>query len=916
MALTGEGRYFGNMRNTLSALLLFLLLAATAQDNGIDTLGTDSARVVGLNKLCFKYSDLDPDKGLGYGRRALALAQRIDFPEGEAQSHGYIGYCLTRQSAFDSAQAAYDRSIALYDRLKDPCSAAGVWYNVGLNHQMLQQEAKALEVFLQVLRTEEDCPSQHQRPTRLYAIGSVYANMQRYKEALPYYQEAIALDSAAHDTARLAKEYVAIANAYSGTGHFDAALASHDRSVKCSMAIGDSLTVAYVHYNVSEILASKGDLTAAVERAELSYNLLVRLKRAAESAHAAINLANLYSKAGRAKEAEATAQRALHIADSLGLVSDRIYAMLAVATAKEGQGDASAALAWYKRYVHALDSSNTDERDRQLNEMTTRFETEKKEKALEASQLKEAAARAETERQRTLKSAYLGGAALLGVLLLLFIARFRSKRLAAEELERVNAEVLRQKERAEESERAKDRFLANVSHEIRTPLNAIMGFTGLLLHEHRDERTTRYLTNIREAGDNLLVVINDVLDLSRIEAGRLQLVKESFDLHRTVRLCAEILQHRAEEQGNTFTTNVAPDVPQWVMGDSARVLQVLLNLAGNALKFTQGGAVQVEVRSTAAGIRFTILDNGIGIPQEKLPGIFDRFTQVDVNDQRKYGGTGLGLSIVKELVDLHNGTINVHSAPGQGTTFTVELPLIATVAPANNTQRTVHASTGSLASRTILVAEDNDMNALVTTETLRRYYPAAQPVVVRTGQEAVEHMVADADQDIALVLMDVQMPVMDGMTATRRIRALSGDAARVPIIALTASVLPSDLSRCLDAGMDACVPKPFKADELRRAIELLTGDGGAPASVGFDVHDPNVALYHWLVPQRLKALRAALAQDDAIEVRNIVHALRPQLIERDRATFDEPTARLLRDNGPQWASDAQALVELVQTTLA
>lgn len=899
----------------ISALLLFTLPAVYAQDHGSDTLGTDSARVVGLNRLCFKYSDLDPDKGLTYGRRALALAQRIDFPEGEAQSHGYIGYCFTRNSAFDSAQAAYDRSIALYERLNDPCSAAGVWYNVGLNHQMLQQEAKALEVFLQVLKTEEDCPSRHQRATRLYAIGSVYANMQRYKDALPYYQEAIALDSAAHDTARLAKEYVAIANTYSGTGHVDKALASHERSVKCSLAIGDSLTVAYVHYNVSEILAAKGDLPAAVERAELSYNLLVRLKRTAESAHAAINLANLYSKADRAKEAEATAQRALRIADSLGLVSDRIYAMLAVATAKEGQGDANAALEWYKRYVHALDSSNTKERDRQLNELTTRFETEKKEKALEASRLLETAARAETERQRTLKFAYLGGAVLLGVLLLLFIARFRAKRRAAEALERVNAEVLRQKERAEDSERAKDRFLANVSHEIRTPLNAIMGFTGLLLHEHRDERTTRYLTNIREAGDNLLVVINDVLDLSRIEAGRLQLVKEPFDLHRTVRLCAEILQHRAEEQGNTFTTNVARDVPQWVMGDSARVLQVLLNLAGNALKFTQGGTVEVGVRLATAGIRFTIRDNGIGIPKEKLPGIFDRFTQVDVNDQRKYGGTGLGLSIVKELVDLHNGTIDVDSAPGQGTTFTVDLPLVGSTAPTSASLRAVSVDNGSLASRTILVAEDNDMNALVTTETLRRYYPAAQTVVVRNGQEALDQMVADTDHDIALVLMDVQMPVMDGMTATRRIRALNSDAARVPIIALTASVLPSDLSRCLDAGMDACVPKPFKADELLRAIGQVTGDSGAPAGVGFDVHDPNVALYHWLVPQRLKALRAALAQDDAIEVRNIVHALRPQLIERDRATFDEPTARLLRDNDPHWHPNAQALVELIQATL-
>ncbi len=880
------------MRVALSVAILLVSLQAAAAP--IDTLGTDSARVVGLNALCFKLGDIDPGRAMIFGNRAMDLAKRIGFREGEAQSHAYVGYCLTRQSAFDAAQAEYDLSIAMYGELKDPCSAAGVWYNVGLNQQMLQQEAKALETFLRVLEMEAACPAVHQRSTRLYAIGSVYANTQRFSEALPYYLEAIALDSARHDTARLAKEHVAIANALSGMGRTAEALEHYDRSVRCSLASGDSLTVAYVHYNISELEFARGRIPEAVHRAEQCVDMLQRLRRWAEVAHAGINLGSLYTKTGRPREAEAVLLNSVRIADSLGLSSDRIYSLLGMAAAMEAQGDDKAALAWYKRYVEAYDSANVRERDQQLAEMTTRFETEKKEKALEASRLKESAANAEAERQRTQKTAYLGGALLFASLLVLFIARYRAKRRTADELARINREVVVQKERAEDSERAKDRFLANVSHEIRTPLNAIMGFTGLLLHEHRDERTTRFLTSIRDAGDNLLVVINDVLDLSRIEAGRLQLVTEPFDLHRTARLCEEILHHRAEEQGDELTVRIAGQVPAWMSGDSARILQILLNLVGNALKFTTKGEVRLDVDTAANGVRFTIMDSGVGIPADKLETIFDRFAQVEVTDQRRYGGTGLGLAIVKELVDLHQGTIHVSSGVGRGTTFTVELPLARAEAPALVPRGDRTATNGSLAGRTVLVAEDNEMNALVTTETLRRCYPAVRSEVVRNGQEALQAIEEDADGDIALVLMDVQMPVMDGMTATRAIRSLPNGAAGLPVIALTASVLPSDLSRCLEAGMDACVSKPFKADELVRAIGALTGDHGAPPGVGYDVRDPHVALFHWLVPARLKALREAVHASDVAEVHHVVHTLRPQLVERDQARFAPLCDRVLR----------------------
>ncbi|HEX2616157.1 MAG TPA: ATP-binding protein, partial [Flavobacteriales bacterium] len=524
------------------------------------------------------------------------------------------------------------------------------------------------------------------------------------------------------------------------------------------------------------------------------------------------------------------------------------------------------------------------------------YETERKQQHIEALErdkelqvAREAEQQARLQRQQQLAV----GAILIAVLLMLVSAlayrAFRVKREAAAELERKNAEVLQQKERAEESEHAKDRFLANMSHEVRTPLNAIMGFTGLLMQDATDERTARFLSNIREAGDNLLVVINDVLDLSRIEAGRLHLIKEPFDLHRCLHLCAEILQHRAVEQRNVLRVDIAADVPHWVAGDSARLTQIILNLAGNALKFTTQGTVLISVAGADKGLLFKVSDTGIGIPKEKIGQVFERFTQVHVDDRRMHGGTGLGLSIVKELVLLYKGRIDVQSEVGQGTRFSVWLPLEAVGAPPAALGTTPAPRAERLDGRTVLLAEDNDMNALVTEETLVRAFPRTRVERVRNGEEVLERM-AHAD-DIALVLMDVQMPRLDGVSATRAIRQMTGNTRNVPIIALTASVLPNDLGRCIDAGMDACVPKPFKTDELLAAIARATGSTAVPLSA--PPTESLASLFQRMVPERLNALRAARARNDLAEMLRVVHGLRPQLVHRDAALFDPLCTRIL-----------------------
>ncbi len=805
--------------------------------------------------------------------------------------------------------------------MRNRCGESGVYYNLGLNAQMQQQDATALESFLKALELDDACPAAAQkRAQRLYAIGSVYGNMSKWEQALPYFQQAMSLDSARRDTAQLAKQLVALGNAYAGLGQNDRAMQAFTRASERSMANGDSLTAAYVEYNLASMMLLAHDLTGALPHMERSYAILLNMQRWAEVSHAALGLGDVYTQAGRYAEAERVLYEANQLADSLGLHEDLIYSMLGLTNNYEAMGKAKEALAWHRRYVRTKDSLQVNQRNEKLDEMTLRFETEKKEKELIAAREQELISKQETARQRSQKVVWLIGALFLGVLAMVLWNRVRTKRRHVAELEQRNAEVMRQKERAEESERAKDRFLANMSHELRTPLNAITGFTDLLLHDAVDERHRRFLTTIRNAGDNLMGMINDVLDLGRIEEGRYTLRNEPFDLHRCVRLCMDMLYSRAMDQGDELSLKIHDDVPQGVLGDSARLTQIILNLVGNALKFTSNGRVDLAVACDKEGVRFTVRDTGIGIPNDRLSSIFDRFSQVHDGDQRQFGGTGLGLAIVKELVALHKGAIEVQSQVKKGTVVTVSIPYQAARVDMSETPAVRDKPTGSLVGRSVLIAEDNEANALVAQEILARFHPGAHTVFARNGREALDVLRKDADNRVALVLMDVQMPELDGIAATVEVRALPGPVSRVPIIALTASVLPSDLGRCIDAGMDACLSKPFRTEELLVTIERLVGDPGAAIPVaGTTSLSAYDRLFKQEVPMDLSALRTALDRNDHGELARLVHRMRPQLVHRDKGRFaplcDEVLAAMKRKDHGEAYKAARALITAIKLEL-
>ncbi len=525
------------------------------------------------------------------------------------------------------------------------------------------------------------------------------------------------------------------------------------------------------------------------------------------------------------------------------------------------------------------------------------------------------------------------GAIACGACLLMFLYLLNTGRMQQRMIKKLNES----EKKIRESAAVKEQFLANMSHEIRTPMNAILGFTNLLKKTSLDTYQRQYVDFIHSSGENLLTLINDILDLSKIEAGMMQLAHQPFSLNGLISSVEIMFRDKAKAKGLQFNVFVDDSVHDTLSGDAIRLTQILINLLSNAVKFTEHGSVELRVKAEKSSsdeimLCFSVKDTGIGIAQQQQQAIFERFQQAEAETTRRFGGTGLGLSIVKQLVDIQKGTVDVISAAGGGTEFIVRLPF----APVYN-YNAAHVPAGNhekepLHNARVLIAEDNIMNQQLIHHLMKHWQ--VDYAMVNNGREVIETI---RQQSFTVILMDIQMPELDGYAATQIIRSeLKLD---VPVVAMTAHAMAGEKEKCLSFGMNEYISKPIKESELYAIIKTYAGDAAAVAkpaeqmiinlkylqdlSMG-DAEFEQAIIRQFIVqvPEELESMQDAIRFRQYAKLKGIAHGMKSSVAYMGLSEKLNPylqrleTEAVLRPETPHYEEDFQRLKAICQQALA
>ncbi len=661
----------------------------------------------------------------------------------------------------------------------------------------------------------------------IYSIGSIHNQIGNYEDSEKYLLKSQALADSLQDYNLLGASYISLSKLYVNKKDADKASVYIKKGLEV-MKDKKHCEPCYLIARVTRasIENMKGNYKEALEELIEVKNSLI-MKGGYENQYG-----NIYSEMSKAYIGLGEYPKAIEYAN-LGLsdnipknLSDQFDLHEVMYTAQDRAGYYKSSFDNFRKMVAIKDSleilRNSEEVTRL--ELEKKFAEERLADSLRVAQdniAKELQFQNEISKQKTTRNILIALGVGLLIFLLALYSRLRYIKRTEMLLKKKNELIKAEKEKALASERAKHQFLANMSHEIRTPMNAIKGMTEILLRRDPNEEQVEFLSGIKQSSDALLVIINDILDLSKIESGKIELENIQFDLDEILQGVHTIMKFKAEEKG--LELNIKDSgLENALLGDPSRLRQILINLVGNAIKFTEKGIVNVMVEQLESHdeevlLQFTVSDTGVGIAREHLEKIFNSFEQEYADTSRKFGGTGLGLSISKKLVELYNGKIWVESEKGKGSQFhfSIAFKKASELEQVHKAQKGTVFDKSLLKGIKILLVEDNDFNAVVAQEELEDAIEDVGIELAENGSIAIEKLKSD---NFDIVLMDVQMPVMNGYEATQKIRTLPEKFSEIPIIAMTANVLKDEIERCYASGMDDFIGKPFNTEMLIQKI--------------------------------------------------------------------------------------------------
>ena len=742
----------------------------------------EKGKVEALLNLGEEVKNFDVDKAYQYAEEALEKAKAASYQSGIGNALCLKGFCLRLKGEYKTGIAVLNEARTLARKIKDRNLEAVAHYYCGNIYRDLGDLANGLVNYEKALAINEELGDEFYQSVILSSISNLLYDLADYDSALDYALKCLPIFERSANTNTLLNIYNTLGNIYFKKEQFNEALHYFQENLNRS----EPDTVAYV---MAE--SGLGKVHYKMQQFDEARKYLINsLRESQEIDNAEIQiicqfyLGRLYMDDQNYRQALQNLNVAFSLAEQYLRRHDLMSIHEVLSLLYEKMGDIPNA------FHHLRSFQNLREdifKQKTLNE------------------LKNLSVRQQIE-------------------------------LAQKE-----------KEVAERTAFLKHQFMANMSHEIRTPMNAIVGMTRLLLAKQPKPEQLRYLNAIRLSSDNLLIIINDILDLSKIEAGKIVIEQTDFSLREVVSSVRDMLMLKSEEKHIELRINIDSTIPKKLVGDPTRLNQILINLAGNAVKFTDKGYVEVRVSEQKRSgdeiwLKFDVVDTGIGIAQEYVDTIFDSFTQAGSDVNRKFGGTGLGLTISKQLAGLMGGEINVNSELGKGTVFTTVIPFRKSDHQEDTVDECIldHTSMARLNNLRVLLVEDNEFNRMVAEDTLKDALPGITIDIAVDGLEAV-HRLEKEMYDV--VLMDIQMPVMDGVTATKTIRTTLPEPARsVKIIAMTANVLQEDVQRYLDDGMNAYVSKPFHIDELLLKIDTVTAQSPPAGNVKTSVVEAVVAV--------------------------------------------------------------------------